>query len=70
MLIDLTLTPADPAAVAQSLAYASRYSGGKRVRDADDIMARIAAERLFEHLKVCGFVVMKKPLAPPHRTRQ
>lgn len=29
-------------------------------------MAELAAEKLVEHLTRAGFVVMKKPPAPPH----
>lgn len=60
------LRPATQEEVMESLAYALRYRGRKRVRDvdSDSFMARIAAERLAEHLALSGFVVMKKPPAP------
>jgi hypothetical protein len=54
------LTPATPEDLADALMYALRFSRGKRVRSADDIMARITAERLVEYLAGAGFVVMKK----------
>jgi hypothetical protein len=38
-----------------------RYRGGKRVHQADEYMAQIAAERIVEHLARARFVVMKKP---------
>ena len=42
-----------------------RFNGRKRVQG-DELMAKITAERLVEHLERSGFVVMKKPpLAPP-----
>ncbi len=55
------LTPADPSDVAAALAYALRYQGGKRVHNADEIMADIVAKRLLGHLERAGFVVMKRP---------
>jgi hypothetical protein len=57
------LAPADPEDLAHALAFALRYSGRKRVHNADDIMAEIVAKRLVEHLDRSGFVVMKKPPA-------
>jgi hypothetical protein len=55
------LRPATPDEVVQTLAFALRYDGRRRVHDADGFMARIAAERLAAHLEHSGFVVMKKP---------
>ena len=46
MTTDSPLRPADPAEVADALAYALRYDGRRRVHHADDAMARITAERL------------------------
>src|SRR5271166_5797823 len=37
------LTPADPSDLASALAYALRYYGRKRVRNADEIMAEVVA---------------------------
>jgi len=51
----------DQADAAGALACALRFSGGKRVRNADEIMAEIVAKRLVEHLGRAGFVVMKRP---------
>jgi hypothetical protein len=45
------LTAADPQDIADTLAFALRRSGCKRVHDADEYMARIAAERLVEALE-------------------
>jgi hypothetical protein len=70
------LRPATPDEVAETLAFALRIDGRRRVHNADSMMARIAADRLVQHLERSGFVVMKKPegLAPtashhppPHR---
>ncbi len=55
------LRPAEAADLLQSLAFALRYRGRKRVDTAVEAMARITAERLFEHLSQSGFVVMRKP---------
>jgi hypothetical protein len=55
------LHPATQADVAEALAFALRYEGRKRVRDADLIMARITADRLVRHLEQSGFVLMKRP---------
>ena len=38
---------------------ALRYSGRKHARDFGEIMARIVAERLVEHLGRSGFVIME-----------
>jgi hypothetical protein len=53
------LRPAAPDEIATALSFALRYSGRKRVRDADDAMARITAERLVRHLQQSGFVLMR-----------
>ena len=55
------LTPADPADLASGLAFALRYEGRKRQRDADDFMAHIVAQRLVRYLERAGYVVMQKP---------
>jgi len=55
------LKPADPADIADALAFALRYQGRNRVHNADEIMAEIVAKRLVEHLDRAGFVVMKRP---------
>jgi hypothetical protein len=57
----LPLGSADPAEVADALAYALRYDGNRRVHHADDVMARITAEYLIRHLVQAGFVVMRTP---------
>jgi hypothetical protein len=58
---DDDLTPADPRDLAEAIAFALRYRGGKRVHQAEEYMAQIAAERIIEHLERVRFVVMKKP---------
>jgi hypothetical protein len=54
------LTPADPDDLAEAIAFALRYSGRKRVHQADEYMARIAAERIVRHLEHARFVVMRR----------
>jgi hypothetical protein len=58
---DEKLTPADPNDLADAIAFALRYSGRKRVHQADEYMARIAAERIVRHLEAARFVVMRRP---------
>jgi hypothetical protein len=55
------LTPATPDDLADVIAFALRFVGRKRKHDAGEIMARIVAKRLVEHLERAGFVIMKKP---------
>ena len=62
------LRPATPDEIAETLAFALRYRGRKRVFDADLTMARITADRLVQHLERSGFVLMKRPPAPAHST--
>ena len=50
---------ASPDEIADALAFSLRYDGRRRVRDADDSMARITAQRLVQHLQQTGFVLMK-----------
>ena len=58
------LRPATSGEIADALSFALRYQGRKRVHQADDMMARITAERLIQHLTASGFVVMKGQLVP------
>lgn len=60
--------PASPEEIATSLAFALRYNGRKRVHDADEVMARITADRLVRHLAASGFVIMKAPPGPAPTT--
>ena len=53
------LKPADPTEIADALSHALRYDGRRRVHDADELMARIVAERLVEHLRRCGFRLVR-----------
>ena len=58
------LCPATQDEIAETLSFALRYEGRRRVHQADEMMARITAERLIRHLERSGFVVMKRPSAP------
>jgi hypothetical protein len=58
---DEKLTPADPRDLADAIAFSLRFEGRKRVHQADEYMASIAAERVVRHLERAGFVVMKRP---------
>jgi hypothetical protein len=60
------LRPATRDELAQSLSFALRFNGRKRVQDADETMARITAERLVEHLERSGYVVMHRPPLGQH----
>jgi hypothetical protein len=66
MLDDTPLRPASAEEIADSLSFALRYEGRKRVHHADEAVARITAERLIAHLARCGFVVMKRPPLQAH----
>ena len=48
----LSLRPASPQEIQESLSFALRYAGRKRVHHADDAMARIIADRLVQHLEL------------------
>jgi hypothetical protein len=64
------LRPATAKEIADSLAFSLRFEGRKRVHHADDMMARITADRLVRHLEASGFVLMKLPgAAAPSSTR-
>ena len=60
------LRPATRDELAQSLSFALRFNGRKRVHGADEIMAQITAGRLIEHLERSGYVVICKPGLAPH----
>jgi hypothetical protein len=60
---DDKLSPADPRDIVTALAL-GLTSGRQLARSqAAEIMAKIVAERLVEHLSASGFVIMRKPLA-------
>lgn len=64
---DKPLRPAERADLIQTIAHGLRYEGRRRIHHSDDFMARVAAEKLVEHLLRSGYVVMKGPGAAPPR---
>lgn len=63
------LTAATAEEIAEALSFALRYDErGKPRRGGGDLTASIAAERLTEHLRRAGFVVMKARSARAHST--
>ena len=48
------LTPASAEDLAEALAFALRFQGGKRVHNADELISEIVAKRLVEHLQRAG----------------
>lgn len=68
------LRPATPGEIAESLSFALRYDGRRRVHHADEAMARITAERLVRHLERSGYILMKRsegaaPSTSPHHRK-
>jgi hypothetical protein len=57
------LRAAEPAELEQALAHALQYDGRKAFRPSGEMMAKITAAHLVQHLGRAGFVVMKKPPA-------
>ena len=62
------LHPATAAELEETLSFALRYAGRKRVHTADDVMARVTAERLVQHLQQSGFVLLRRAPAPAPST--
>ena len=58
-----TLHPTTAAELEETLSFALRYAGRRRVHTADEVMARVTAERLVQHLERAGFVLMRRPVA-------
>lgn len=55
------LTSASSDDLAGALAFALCFDSRKRKHDAAEMMARIVAKRLVEHLERAGFVALKRP---------
>jgi hypothetical protein len=51
--------------IKQCIAHGLLFRGRKRTHDFDHRLADIAASVLLEHLMRSGFVILKKPEAPP-----
>jgi hypothetical protein len=60
---DEPLRPATADEIADSLSFALRFDGRKRVHTGDEMMARITADWLVQHLERSGYVIMKRPPA-------
>ncbi|WP_043838988.1 hypothetical protein [Muricoccus aerilatus] len=66
---DDPLVPATDEEIAAALAHALRFDArGKARRGGGDLAASLAAERLTEHLRQAGFVLMRGRGARPHST--
>ncbi len=63
-MADQPLRPATDRELCEALVFALRFSGRKRHHHADGFMAELAAEKLVEHLRRSGFIVMRRPPAP------
>ena len=57
------LRPADRAEVLHSLSYALRHGRATSRQGRDDLIVRLAAEQVLEHLERSNYVVMQKPPA-------
>ena len=57
------LRPADRAGLLHSLSYALRHGRSASQQSRDDLIARLAAEQVLEHLERSNYVVMQKPPA-------
>jgi hypothetical protein len=64
MTDDPRLRAADRDEIVQTVSFALRYLGRKRSHQADELVARIAAERLVEHLTASGYVILRTPDSP------
>jgi hypothetical protein len=65
-----TLRPATSDEIEETLSFALRFKGRRRVDVAGPMVAQIAAEHLRRHLEASGFVVMKRPTGTaPSTTR-
>jgi hypothetical protein len=63
------LIPATDEEIAAALSHALRFDArGKARRGGGDLTASLAAERLAEHLRQAGFVVLRGRGARPHST--
>ncbi|MBC9210144.1 hypothetical protein IBL26_25215 [Roseomonas aerophila] len=61
------LIAATPDEITEALSYALRYDArGKPRPTGGQMVASLAAERLMEHLKLAGFVLMRWHPAPLH----
>lgn len=65
--LDLKDAPADD--VLSALEFGMTYSRGKnRSRPAHEMAIKTVAQMIYNHLAEAGYVIMRKPPAPPHST--
>ncbi len=57
------LRPADRTELLHSLSYALRYGRTTNRQERDDLIARLAAQQVLDHLEHSNYVVMQKPPA-------
>ena len=62
--LESQLRPATAAEIEETLSFALRFKGRKRIDTAGPMIAQIAASHLREVLEQSGFVLMKKPDHP------
>jgi hypothetical protein len=56
-----TPTPARYDELVRALVHGLQFDGKKRYRASGEMMARITAQHLLQHLEMCGYVVMSRP---------
>jgi hypothetical protein len=60
----LTLRKATPDDVLDAMKFGMAYKQGKlRSRAADDLARSTVAQMIYDHLELCGFVILQKPPA-------
>ena len=57
------LRPASRADVVQTLSFVLRHGRRAARAEQDDLIARIAADQIMDHMERCNLVVMRKPPA-------
>ena len=50
----------------QAFPHGLQFEDRRRIRQADEFMARVAAEKLVDNLQRSNYVVMRAPPAPSH----
>jgi hypothetical protein len=65
---DRPLTQAAPEDIEQSLAHALIFDGRRQFKESSQVMAKITSQHLLQCLMQAGYVIMRKPPLPPHRS--
>jgi len=63
---DLLLQPADRSTLLLTLSFALRHDRRAVRQERENLIARLAAEHVLEHLERSNYVVMQKPAASLH----